>query len=630
MKGRRILSLLLIDIIVINLAYSLALFIKLDGNPIILQHFHTYTKHMLIITILKVMALYYFKLYKGLWEYASIDEMIEIVGAVLIGNFLSIIYLIIVNADLPRSIYIMVPILDMALMGSSRFFYRIIKRVRYSITRPGDSKRILIIGAGAAGVMILRELRNHENLYSKTIAFIDDDHEKIGKHINRIPVVGSRNDIQKVSEKYKIDEIIIAMPSAKPKEIKAIITECKKTKCKTRILPGMYELIDGQVNVTKIRDVQIEDLLGREEVQLDLDELSNFITGKRVLVTGGGGSIGSELCRQIAKFNPEKLMILEIYENNAYDIQNELLKKYKNLNLRVFIASVRDETRINEIMEAERPQIIFHAAAHKHVPLMEDNPKAAIKNNVFGTLNVVKSADKYNVEKFVMISTDKAVNPTNVMGASKRVCEMIIQTYNSISKTEYVAVRFGNVLGSNGSVIPLFKRQIAEGGPITVTDAEVIRYFMTIPEACQLVLQAGSIAGGGEIFILDMGEPVKIIDLARDLIRLSGFEPDIDIKIEITGLRPGEKLYEEILLNSGEMIKTKHNKIYIEKPMEFSYNQLQEYLTLLRQSIKDQNPIRIRESLAYIVPEYHPYIPTTSVEELVLGNEEVATTLDTN
>lgn len=635
MKNRRAVFLMFMDIIAVNISYVLAYYIKFDKLTPVLEKKELLIKYMIIITMIKIMTFGFFKLYKSLWEYASIDEMIEVVGATIAANALSIVFLIFVNAEVPRTIYIITPMMDMALVGGTRFFYRIFRRIKYGMTSIGDGKRVLIIGAGAAGVMVLKELRNHDSLRSKPVAFVDDNPKKKGKNINGVAVVGNRKDIVKICKKYNIDEIIIAMPSAKAEDRKDILNECKNTKCKTRILPGVYELIDGKLDGTKIRDVQIEDLLGRDEVKLDLEGLSSFISGKRVLVTGGGGSIGSELCRQIAKFKPSELMILEIYENNAYDIQNELLKRYKDLNLTVFIASIRDKNRIEEIFNEKRPHIVFHAAAHKHVPLMENNPKAAIKNNVFGTLNVVQAADKYGVNRFVMISTDKAVNPTNVMGATKRVCEMIIQTYNAISKTEYVAVRFGNVLGSNGSVIPLFKRQIAEGGPVTVTDEKIIRYFMTIPEACQLVLQSGSMAKGGEIFVLDMGEPVKIIDLARDLITLSGLEPDIDIKIEITGLRPGEKLFEELLLNTEVMEKTSHDKIYIEEPMKFEYNKMMSYITELEYVIKENNPMEIKEILSKIVPTYIPYNPTSrsrdidsAVEEINLGLDEAAVTIE--
>ena len=632
MKKRRIIFLLFFDMLILNVSYFLAFYARFDSQ--IPNHMlEIYWKHMILITVLKLVVFYMFRLYNSIWEYASIDELIEIALAVFFANVLATVYAIIFNMDFPRSIFLMVPAIDVFLVGGIRFSFRASKRLSIKFKNSDRQNRVIIIGAGAAGVMVLKELRNHEGLHSRPVAFIDDNPEKKGRNINGIKVIGDRTNIEDVCDKYNIDEIIIAMPSAKAKDRKEILNECKKTNCKTRILPGVYELIDGKVDATKIRDVQIEDLLGRDEVKLDLEGLSSFIGGKRVLVTGGGGSIGSELCRQIAKFKPSELMILEIYENNAYDIQNELLKKYKDLKLTVFIASIRDKTRIEEIFDEHRPHIVFHAAAHKHVPLMENNPKAAIKNNIFGTLNVVQAADKYGVSRFVMISTDKAVNPTNVMGATKRICEMIIQTYNEISKTEYVAVRFGNVLGSNGSVIPLFKKQIAEGGPVTVTDERIIRYFMTIPEACQLVLQAGSMASGGEIFILDMGEPVKIIDLARDLIKLSGLEPEIDIPIIFTGLRPGEKLYEEILLNKEEMTKTKFEKIYIEKPMEFNYIKLEKSMELLKGSLIDFSPQQIKELLAYIVPSYQPYmlnIPTDIKKTLNSGYKEAAATSNTN
>lgn len=606
MGRMRVFFLLLTDIISICLSYVLAFYIKFDEFTYALEIKRFYF-YLFIIVLIKIITLYFFKLYKSIWEYASIDEMIEIIFGIVAANVLAMLFLIFLDVAVPRTINFIVLFLDMAFIGSTRFSHRIYNRIKNRIIGNKTPRKVLIVGAGAAGVMVLKELRNHDYLRSKSISFIDDDPLKLGKHINRVPVIGNRHDIVKLCKEYNFNEIIIAIPSAKPSEIKSILDECKKTNCKTRIVPGVYELIDGKVNVSKIRDVQIEDLLGRDEVKLDLEGLSSFIGGKRVLVTGGGGSIGSELCRQIARFNPSELIILDIYENSVYDIQNELLKKYKDLNLTIFIDSVRDKERIEEIFNERKPQIVFHAAAHKHVPLMENNPKSAVKNNIFGTLNLVQAADKYGVERFVLISTDKAVNPTNVMGATKRVCEMIIQTYNERSKTEYVAVRFGNVLGSNGSVIPLFKKQIAEGGPVTVTHEEVIRYFMTIPEACQLVLQAGSMAKGGEIFVLDMGEPVKIIDLARDLIKLSGLEPDVDIKIEITGLRPGEKLYEELLIIKENMIDTSHNKIFIEKPMKFNYDELMGHIEYLRFLIKGDNPMEIKRYLAKMVPTYKPY-----------------------
>lgn len=609
-----------LDIILINLAYVLALYLRFDG-PIPPVYMKAYINNAVALTLVKILVFYSFKLYKSIWKFASIDEMIEIVLASVVANAIAITYMTIAEVKLPRSIYLMVPILDMAFIGGIRFSYRALTRVKNGVPKNiEDYKRVLIVGAGSAGAMIIKELRNHNTLKSMPVAIVDDDPKKKGQNINGIPVLGDRGDIAKICKKEKVDEIIIAIPSANKKEIREIVTESRNTRCKTKIVPGMYELIDGQVSIKEIRDVEIEDLLGREEVDLDMNEICGYVKNKIILVTGGGGSIGSELCRQIARFKPEELIILDIYENNSYDIQNELLRSYSDLNLKVLIASVRDKKRVDEIIENERPDVVFHAAAHKHVPLMEENPEEAIKNNVFGTLNLVQATDKYNVKKFVLISTDKAVNPTNVMGATKRICERIIQSMNKGSSTEFVAVRFGNVLGSNGSVIPLFKRQIAEGGPVTVTHPEVIRYFMTIPEACQLVLQAGSMAKGGEVFVLDMGEPVKIIDLAKDLIKLSGFEPDVDIPIEITGLRPGEKLFEELLLDEEGISNTSHNKIFIGKPIVTDYNYLLEDLEKLMEVTSTGNIKKIKQSIQKIVPTYESYNKSKSLKEDMSSN----------
>ncbi len=606
MKNKKVILFLFLDLISISLSYYLALLLRFDLG-VASNYFQFYYDNVVTVTIMKLGVFYFFNLYKSLWEYASIDELLEVVFGVIAANTTMLGFFLVTNQFLPRSLYLLIGIMEVITVGGTRFLYRIIRRYSKMTKVRNKQVRTLIIGAGSSGVMILKELRNHDALNAKPVAFIDDDPKKLGSYINGIPVVGNRQDIIWAVDKFNVDEIIIAMPSASTNAKNDILNICKNTKVKTRILPGMYELIGGKVSINQIRDVQIEDLLGREEIKLDLDELSKFIEKKVIMITGGGGSIGSELCRQIARYNTKQLIIVDIYENNLYDIQLELLHKYKNLNLNAIIASVRDKERIDEIVGTHKPNIIFHAAAHKHVPLMENNPKAAIKNNVLGTLNVVQAANKHQVEKFVLISTDKAVNPTNVMGATKRFAEMIIQTYNSVSKTDYVAVRFGNVLGSNGSVIPLFKKQIAEGGPVTVTDERIIRFFMTIPEACNLVLEAGAMATGGEIFVLDMGEPVRIIDLARDLIRLSGFEPDIDIPIEITGLRPGEKLYEEILIDKDKMVKTKNNKIYIEEPMEFNYDILMMNVGRIAKSIENDDIMNIKYNLAKIIPSYVPY-----------------------
>lgn len=493
-------------------------------------------------------------------------------------------------------------------MTSIRVTYRAMRRVVMQMKinqNASNSSRVLIVGAGVAGNMIMRELFENPELKKLPVAVIDDDRGKLGKYVFGVPVLGTTKDIDKIVKEENIDEIIICIANIEPKRKREIIDICKNTNTKLKTIPGIYEIIDGKVNVTKIRDVQIEDLLGRETVKMNLNDMDSIINDKVVMVTGGGGSIGSELCRQIAKYNPRQLIILDIYENNAYEIQQELIRHYhKNLDLKVLIASVRDEHKMEKIFEQYKPEIVFHAAAHKHVPLMEDSPCEAIKNNVFGTQNVVNLSDKYNVKKFVLISTDKAVNPTNIMGATKRCCEMIVQTKNKTSKTEFVAVRFGNVLGSNGSVVPLFKKQIEEGGPVTVTHEEVTRFFMTIPEAVSLVLQASAMAKGGEIFVLDMGEPVKIIDLARNLIKLSGFEPNVDIKIEVTGLRPGEKLYEEVLMDEEGLQKTSNNQIRIGRPIEIDEAEFKKELNILKRVADNDQDEKVDLIMKSIVPTY--------------------------
>ncbi len=462
----------------------------------------------------------------------------------------------------------------------------------------------MIIGGGEATNVIIKEIKSSSRIMNTVVkCIIDDNPEKQGKYIQGIEVVGTRENIIEAAEYYKINEIIIAMPSVSRKIVSEIVEICKVTNCRLKILPGIYQLMNGEVFVSKLRDVEIEDLLGRDPIKVELCSIKNYVKDKVVMVTGGGGSIGSELCRQIASFDPKKLIIVDIYENNAYDIQQELKAKYSGLDIVTLIASVRNSLRIEKIFEEYRPNIVYHAAAHKHVPLMESSPNEAIKNNVFGTLNTVIAADKYGTERFVMISTDKAVNPTNIMGASKRICEMIIQTYNKKSKTEFVAVRFGNVLGSNGSVVPLFKKQIAAGGPVTVTHKDIIRYFMTIPEAVSLVLQAGAYAKGGEIFVLEMGEPMKIIDLAENLIRLSGYKPYEDISIEITGLRPGEKLYEELLMKEEGLQDTENRLIHIGRPIKMDEEEFLKKLDVLYKSCYEE-AADIKEQIKSIVPTY--------------------------
>ena len=472
-------------------------------------------------------------------------------------------------------------------------------------TKNTDISRVLIIGAGCAGEMVVKELEKNPQLNKKAVAIIDDDITRIGDQVSGVDIVGTRNSILKIVKLYKIDEIIFSIANISKKGKKEIIDICKNTNCKIKTIPGIYEIIDGKVDIKQVRDVEIEDLLGREPIEVDFNLMGSYIQDSTILVTGAGGSIGSELCRQIANIMPKKLIMLDNYENNLYSIQQELIRKYgDSIKMIAVVASIREQKRMEKIFDKYRPEVVFHAAAHKHVPLMENSPGEAIKNNIFGTLNVAMLSSKYNVKRFLLISTDKAVNPTNVMGATKRAAEMIIQSLNEESKTEFVAVRFGNVLGSNGSVIPLFKKQIEEGGPVTETHPKIIRYFMTIEEAVGLVIQAGGMAKGGEIFVLDMGEPVKILDLAKNLIRLSGFEPDVDIKIVFTGLRPGEKLYEELLMSEEGLLDTKHKKIFIGRPIDFDKNDLQKYLIELRNIVLEEDDELMEQAMKNLVPTF--------------------------
>ena len=596
MKWKRKALLVLLDIFLINLAFIIAIYIRYDDFNV-WNYLNVYAPYLMGLTLVKIAVFYFFKMYKSIWIYSSFDELLGIIMAIFLGNILSVAYLLLIGVNISKKASIIAFLLDIVFIAGVRHLYRIFVRFWHVDVKNREKVRVIIIGANASGLLVLSELRRSKPIKYIPIGFIDEDPLKKKRTIDRIPVLGNRLDIIEVCDKYNIDEIIIALPSASLRERQNIIDECSKTKCITKILPGIYDLVDQKISMDRIREVKIIDLLGREEVKLNFSELNNLISSKTILVTGGGGSIGSELCRQIVKSNPKQLIIFDIYENTAYEIQLELLNKNKNLNLVVLIGSIRDKLRVEEIMVKYKPNVIFHAAAHKHVPLMEDSPKEAIKNNVYGTLNMVQAAHKHNVEKFIQISTDKAVNPTNVMGATKRLCEKIIQAHNNISETDFVAVRFGNVLGSNGSVIPIFKRQIAEGGPVTVTDKRISRYFMTITEACQLVLQAGAIATGGEIFILDMGEPIKIETLALHLIKLSGYQPNVDIAVVYTGLRPGEKLYEELLLNKEVARETSHERIYVEPPEYIDYNNLILDLQRMEKDIETKSDIIIKELL---------------------------------
>lgn len=588
----RKIALLFTDILIINFSLYLALIFRFDSN-IPTQNINIYIHSFITLTFIKIGIFIVFGLYKSLWRYASIDELVQIFYAVTLSSIAEYSFGMFLSMKQPNSVYAINYMLTLSFIGFSRLSYRLIRRAKKSyFPANSEQKKVLIIGAGQAGSIVIKEMKMNPDLNYLPVAIVDDDKVKSHSSIHGVPVVGGRDKIIKTVNKHDIDEIIIAMPSAAKSEISEILSVCKKTKCKLKTLPGVYEIIDNRVSIKQIRDVDIEDLLGRDELKLDCDSISKYLQNETILVTGGGGSIGSELCRQIAKFKPKKLVIFDIYENNVYELENELKFTYKDkLNTDIIIGSVRDRNRLNEVFAKYKPGVVFHAAAHKHVPLMESNPKEAIKNNVIGTLNTAQCANEFGVKKFVLVSTDKAVNPTNVMGATKRMGEMIVQSIDKISKTEFVAVRFGNVLGSNGSVIPLFKKQIANGGPVTVTHPEVTRYFMTIPEASQLVIQAGAIAKGGEIFILDMGESIKIDDLARDLIRLSGFEPDKDIKIIYTGLRPGEKLYEELLLAEEGINTTTHEHIFVGQPLDLSYNEVLMNIKYLENSINENMDI---------------------------------------
>ena len=606
--ANRIIALILLDVMDITIASFVALYIRFDFRfkDIYPQYLKSY-EHILIPTILMTLLFFaIWKLYKSVWRYASANELINIVMANICASAAQFVLCWITGNSMPRSYGVLYCFFLVLLTCGVRFGYRILRIInnkRMSLAMKNIRSNVMVIGAGAAGDMLLKEIESSSYLELTAKCIIDDQPGCHGKLLRGVPIVGGRDKIQDAVRLYNIDEIIFAIPSADAKTKKEILEICKETGCKLRMLPGVYQLINGDVSVSKLKDVEIEDLLGREPIQINTEEVLGYVSGKTVLVTGGGGSIGSELCRQIAAHNPQKLIILDIYENNAYDIQQELVRKYPKLDLIVLIASVRNKNRMNQIFETYRPDIVYHAAAHKHVPLMEDSPNEAVKNNVMGTYRTALAADKYGTEKFVLISTDKAVNPTNVMGASKRICEMIIQMMNQKSKTNFVAVRFGNVLGSNGSVIPLFKKQIAEGGPVTVTDPNIIRYFMTIPEAVSLVLQAGAYAKGGEIFVLNMGEPVKILDLAVNLIKLSGLRPGTDIEIKFTGLRPGEKMYEELLMDEEGLKKTANRMIFIGKPIEFNSQEFEDQLEQLIADARAESG-DIRNRIKEIVPTF--------------------------
>ncbi len=604
----RIILLVVTDLFAVMASSALSLYVRYEFSFMSIdpQFWKAIQDAYLLNVFVTLVVFYIFRLYNSVWRYASDTEMVNVVIAVTICAVMQPVIFWLLDTYVPKSFPFFYGFFLALFAGGVRFSYRFLRMVqnkRLNHYNAPERQNYMIVGAGASGNAILQEVQSSKYLSMHVACFIDDNPGCQGKYLRGVPIVGGREKIAESVDKFDIDEIIIAIPSASRSQLRPLIEICKETGRRIQILPGMYQIIKGDVNVSNLREVQIEDLLGRDPIEVNVDEIIGYVQNKTVLVTGGGGSIGSELCRQVARHNPKRLIILDIYENNAYEIQQELKRDYPGLDLTVLIGSVRNTRRVDEIFRDYRPDIVYHAAAHKHVPLMEDSPNEAIKNNVFGTLKVATAADRYGTGKFVMISTDKAVNPTNIMGASKRICEMVIQNMNRKSRTEYVAVRFGNVLGSNGSVVPLFKRQIEKGGPVTVTHPDIIRYFMTIPEAVSLVLQAGAYARGGEIFVLDMGEPMKILDLAKNMIKLSGYRVDEDIKIEFTGLRPGEKMYEELLMREEGLKETANRMIYIGRPIEYDDVLFERQLERLQEaSVNESQDIRalVRE----IVPGY--------------------------
>ena len=596
------------DILATIMSFFFGLWFRYDFvfSDIRADHLQGYISTILPWCVITVAVFACFRLYSSIWAFVSTPEIFRILGAYVVLGIIGVTVFHFDGMIMPRSSMAVGFVFSMICSVSIRFSYRLLRTAQRKIshvTHASGLRNVMLIGAGDAGRALALEFTNSDFVRDHLACVIDDNATKLNKHLCGVPIVGNRYDIPDAVKQYKIKKIILAIPSASAASRKEILDICTTTGCEVQMLPGIYQMVNGEVSVSKLRKVDPQDLLGRDAIKVNLDEIFGYISGKVVMVTGGGGSIGSELCRQIARANPRKLIIFEIYENSAYDIQMELQRTYPELDLEVLIGSVRNTNRVDFVVGKYKPDLIFHAAAHKHVPLMEDSPNEAIKNNVFGTYKMAKAAVKYGVKRFVLISTDKAVNPTNIMGASKRLCEMVVQMMNRESNTEFVAVRFGNVLGSNGSVIPLFKKQIEAGGPVTVTHPDIIRYFMTIPEAVSLVLQAGYYARGGEIFILDMGEPVKIDTMARNMIRLSGYEPDVDIKVEYTGLRPGEKLFEELLMKEEGLQETANKLIHIGKPIEMDDERFKEQLGRLEKACKAE-VTNMKEIVAEIVPTY--------------------------
>lgn len=635
--------LIIYDVIAVNFSYFFGLWLRFDLRfsnipPMYLASFLRFAPFYTVFALIVFNVLH---LYKSLWRFASFSELNRIFASSVITTVFHTVFITLFVRRMPISYYVIGAAMQLALVTAIRFAYRYVTLERTRRERSVKAvHNVMVIGAGAAGQVILKELKNSMEVLANPCCVIDDNPNKWGRFMEGVPIVGGRDSIMESVEKYNIDQILLAIPTASPKARRDILNICKETHCELKSLPGIYQLTNGEVSLSRMKAVAVEDLLGREPIKVNMEEIFQYIKGKTILVTGGGGSIGSELCRQIAGHGPKQLIIFDVYENNAYDIEQELKRKYKNkLNLVVLIGSVRDSRRINMVFEKYKPDIVYHAAAHKHVPLMETSPNEAIKNNVVGTYKTAYAAMRYGAQRFVLISTDKAVNPTSIMGASKRLCEMVIQSMDAISKegkkmrTQFVAVRFGNVLGSNGSVIPLFKKQIEGGGPVTVTHPDIVRYFMTIPEAVSLVMQAGTYAKGGEIFVLDMGEPVKIDTLARNLIKLSGYEPGVDIHLAYTGLRPGEKLFEEKLMAEEGLHKTANELIHIGKPIPFDKEVFLKQLEELAKA-SYENSDRIVEMVEEIVPSFQPVGEKPTGEEVVRKRQggdaiaEIATSIN--
>lgn len=587
------------------LALGLRFDLSLSSVPI--EYAREVWKYGLLQMVMVSLVFYAGHLYAIMWGVSGVREMMQVMLACLVAALAQSVGILLFDARMPRSYYVLWFVLMAGAAMIGRVSFQVLQKITDRINRFLEKSippRVMIIGAGKAGILILKEMKASEKVHGYPVCMIDDDKDKQGRVIDGVSIMGSRKDIARLVREKGIDEIYVAIPTAPPEDIKDILKICQETGCQVKILPGVYQLMNGEVTISRLRKVEIEDLLGREQVNVNLDEIMGYVKGKVVLVTGGGGSIGSELCRQLAGHKVRQLIIFDIYENNAYEIQQELKRKYPDLDMVVLIGSVRNTNRLDYLFRTYRPDIVYHAAAHKHVPLMEDSPNEAIKNNVLGTYKTARAAIKYKAQRFILISTDKAVNPTNIMGASKRLCEMVVQMSNQKSSTEFVAVRFGNVLGSNGSVIPIFKQQIESGGPVTVTHKDIIRYFMTIPEAVSLVIQAGAYAKGGEIFVLNMGNPVRILDMAENLIRLSGYEPYKDIDICFTGLRPGEKLYEELLMDEEGLQKTVNDRIFIGKPIDMDYDRFERALQRLGEAALSETA-NMRELVHDLVPEYH-------------------------